>query len=65
MRFRMWLAFVAAYFPTETKQRYVTLVEAIRTAYGERIDRLTWMSEAARPRIDRRAGRFRVACNPR
>jgi len=40
--------FVAAYFPPQAKQRYVALVEAIRTSYGERIDRLTWMSEATR-----------------
>jgi putative endopeptidase len=36
--------FVKEYFPETAKQRYNTLVEAIRTAYGERIDRLDWMS---------------------
>jgi putative endopeptidase len=36
--------FVKEYFPEGTKQRYVALVEAIRTAYGERIDKLDWMS---------------------
>ncbi len=36
--------FVQEYFPAATKQRYVNLVEAIRTAYRARIDRLDWMS---------------------
>jgi putative endopeptidase len=40
--------FVKAYFPATTKQRYSDLVEAIRTAYGERIDRLDWMSAATK-----------------
>jgi putative endopeptidase len=40
--------FVKAYFPASTKQRYSNLVEAIRTAYGERIDRLDWMSAATK-----------------
>ena len=40
--------FVQEYFPAATKQRYVNLVEAIRTAYRARIDRLDWMSEATK-----------------
>ncbi len=36
--------FVQEYFPVATKQRYVNLVEAIRTAYRARIERLDWMS---------------------
>ncbi len=40
--------FVQEYFPAATKQRYVTLVEAIRTAYRARIDRLDWMSAATK-----------------
>jgi len=36
--------FVKEYFPAAAKKRYADLVEAIRTAYGERIDRLDWMS---------------------
>jgi putative endopeptidase len=40
--------FVKTYFPPGTKQRYSDLVEAIRTAYGERIDRLDWMSAATK-----------------
>ena len=48
--------FVKEYFPESTKQRYTALVEAIRTAYRERIDRLDWMSSAtkakARQKLD-------------
>jgi putative endopeptidase len=40
--------FVQEYFPPKAKQRYTALVEAIRTAYGERIDRLEWMSDATK-----------------
>ncbi len=40
--------FVQEYFPPKTKRRYVDLVGAIRTAYGERIDRLDWMSPATK-----------------
>jgi putative endopeptidase len=36
--------FVKAYFPESEKKRYSDLVEAIRTAYSERIDQLDWMS---------------------
>jgi putative endopeptidase len=37
--------FVQEYFPAPTKQRYVNLVEAIRSAYRDRIHRLNWMSD--------------------
>jgi putative endopeptidase len=40
--------FVGAYFSPQSKQRYNDLVEAIRTAYGERIDKLDWMSDATK-----------------
>jgi putative endopeptidase len=40
--------FVNEYFPEATKQRYNAIVEAIRTAYGERIDRLDWMGPATK-----------------
>src|SRR5262249_47713773 len=36
--------FVKEYFSESTKQRYINLVEAIRSAYRERIDGLDWMS---------------------
>jgi putative endopeptidase len=40
--------FVKEYFSEKTKQRYVSLVEAIRVAYRERISRLDWMSDATK-----------------
>jgi len=40
--------FVAACFPERTKQRYVDMVEAVRAAYRERIERLDWMSAATK-----------------
>ncbi|QHS55069.1 M13 family metallopeptidase [Mucilaginibacter sp. 14171R-50] len=36
--------FVKEYFPEKTKKRYVDLVEAVRTSFGEHIDKLDWMS---------------------
>jgi putative endopeptidase len=36
--------FVKEYFPERSKQRYTGLVESMRTAFGQRIDRLDWMS---------------------
>jgi putative endopeptidase len=40
--------FVEEYFPPNVKQRYSNLVQSIRVAYGERIDRLDWMSDATK-----------------
>ena len=37
--------FVKEYFPEKTKKRYVDLVEAMRTSFKERIEKLDWMSE--------------------
>jgi len=37
--------FVKEYFTEKTKERYSHLVEAIREAYKERINKLAWMSE--------------------
>jgi putative endopeptidase len=42
--------FVAQYFPEKTKQRYSNLVEAVRTAYAARIEKLDWMSPATKAR---------------
>jgi putative endopeptidase len=40
--------FVRQYFPETAKKRYASLVEAIRTAYRERIQGLDWMSDATK-----------------
>ena len=40
--------FVKEHFPAAAKQRYVDMVEAIRSAYLDRINTLGWMSEATK-----------------
>jgi putative endopeptidase len=40
--------FVQDYFPPSTKKRYNDLVEAIRSAYSDRIKNLGWMSPATK-----------------
>jgi putative endopeptidase len=40
--------FVRDYFNDAARQRYGNMVEAVRVAFGERIDRLGWMSEATK-----------------
>jgi putative endopeptidase len=40
--------FVKEYFKEKAKQRYAELVEAIRDAYKERIQKLTWMSDSTK-----------------
>lgn len=40
--------YVKDYFSEAAKQRYNTMVEAVRTAYGARIDKLDWMSPATK-----------------
>lgn len=37
--------FVKEYFSEQTKERYVNLVEAMRTTFKEHIQKLTWMSD--------------------
>jgi putative endopeptidase len=40
--------FVKEYFTEKTKQRYVDLVEAMRTSFKEHIAKLDWMSQATK-----------------
>ena len=40
--------FVERYFPESAKNRMLSLVEALRTAFGQRIDNLTWMSDSTK-----------------
>ncbi|HEX9128085.1 MAG TPA: M13 family metallopeptidase, partial [Gemmatimonadaceae bacterium] len=42
--------FVKEYFPPVAKQRYADMVEAIRTAYRDRINKLDWMSDSTKAR---------------
>lgn len=44
--------FVNEYFPPAEKKRYSDMVEAIRTAYHDRISRLTWMSDSTKARAE-------------
>jgi len=50
--------FVKEYFPEKAKKRYTNLVEAIRTAYRERIDRLDWMSDATKSKAREKLARI-------
>jgi putative endopeptidase len=40
--------FVKEYFNEKAKQRYISMVEAIRDAYKDRIAKLTWMSDSTK-----------------
>lgn len=40
--------FVEKYFPANAKQRMVTLIENLRTAFSQRIDSLKWMGDATK-----------------
>ncbi len=42
------------YFPAQSKERYTRLVESIRDAYRERINRLDWMSPATKAKAQRK-----------
>ncbi len=48
--------FVNEYFPPVAKKRYADMVEAIRTAYRERINRLDWMSDSTKARALQKLG---------
>jgi putative endopeptidase len=50
--------FVKEYFPAATKQRYSDLVEAMRKAYDERIDKLDWMSPATKAKAHEKLARM-------
>jgi putative endopeptidase len=46
--------FVKEYFPEAAKQRYNDMVEAIRVAYKDRIDRLDWMSSETKAKAQKK-----------
>jgi len=48
--------FVKEYFGPVAKKRYADMVEAIRTAYRERINRLDWMSDSTKARALQKLG---------
>ena len=48
------------YFPESSKQKMVTLVENLRTALGEHIDALEWMSDTTKARAREKLAAFTV-----
>jgi putative endopeptidase len=48
--------FVKEYFGPVAKKRYADMVEAIRTAYRERINQLDWMSDSTKARALQKLG---------
>ena len=52
--------YVNRYFPESSKQKMVTLVENLRTALGEHIDALEWMSDTTKARAREKLAAFTV-----
>jgi putative endopeptidase len=52
--------YVDAYFPAESKAKMEALVADLKTAMGQRIDRLDWMSPATKAKAHEKLGKFRV-----
>lgn len=52
--------YVAKYFPPTSKDKMVTLVENLRTALGQHIENLTWMSDSTKARALEKLAAFHV-----
>ena len=52
--------YVSRYFPESSKRKMVTLVENLRTALGEHIDALEWMSDSTKVRAREKLAAFTV-----
>ena len=52
--------YVQRYFPESSKQKMVTLVENLRTALGQHIDALEWMSDTTKVRAREKLAAFTV-----
>ncbi len=52
--------YVAKYFPEENKAYMKTLVENLRTALGQHIDNLTWMSDSTKAQAHAKLATFTV-----
>jgi len=52
--------YVEAYFPPEAKAKAEALVDDLKTAMGQRIDRLEWMSPATKAKAHEKLSKFRV-----
>ena len=52
--------YVARYFPESSKKKMVALVENLRTALGQHIDELEWMSEETKVKAQEKLAAFTV-----
>lgn len=52
--------FAEKYFPPEAKERMVNLVENLRSALGQRIDQLNWMSNETKEKAQEKLATMRV-----
>lgn len=52
--------YVAEYFPPEAKSRMVNLVENLRVALGQRIDKLEWMSDGTKEKAHEKLAKINV-----
>ena len=52
--------YVERYFPESSKQKMITLVENLRTALGQHIDELEWMSDTTKVRAHEKLAAFTV-----
>ena len=52
--------YVERYFPASSKEKMVTLVENLRTALGQHIDALDWMSDETKARAHEKLASFTV-----
>ena len=52
--------YVKRYFPESSKQKMITLVENLRTALGQHIDALDWMSDTTKAKAHEKLNAFTV-----
>jgi predicted metalloendopeptidase len=50
--------FAAKYFPESSKKKVNEMIENVRTVYGERIDKLTWMSAETKAKAKKKLSQF-------
>jgi len=50
--------FVKQYFPESSKQKVSEMIENVRAVYGERIDKLTWMSDSTKKMAHKKLASF-------
>lgn len=50
--------FAKKYFPEEDKKKVSEMIENVRSVYGERIDKLTWMSDSTKAKAHKKLKAF-------